>query len=616
MKKLGPYDLEGTLGRGGMGTVFRGRHKETGEVHAVKVLAPIYSLDDHFRGRFESEINALLQLDHPNIVKLVSYGQEDGNLYFSMELVEGNSLFQLQRKGHLFNWREVLSIAKDVCQGLRHAHDRGIIHRDLKPGNLLITKFKSVKITDFGIAKSYGTSQNTGDNILGTMDFMSPEQAKGEPVTFRSDLYSLGAVMYTLLSGRSPFSANSIEESLRNLTRVPAPRIGSKVPDIPPEIDDLIARLMEKKPKNRVATAMALHHQLADIETALKSYSEARTAELKNPKTSISNDEDEDSATVMVNTDHEKMPTVDRPDDDSTKNRVKEPELERSNSFQEGKTVIDDQSQAESSPKTHSANRPDFHNRVNREQRGAVEAEEDPIEAQYGKGILPTLLLLLAVVLVATFLALSSYKLPSAEDLYTQIQSQPPSKVIKECERYLDSYPDADEERTQTVKRIYEFGKATKYYSQLSNRLKAKSALLGENRLTEIERQFMEIADLAKTDFEEGNIRMDAFVTIHDPDADLSPRDRECAEAAKSFLLKIRGDARRQAKTTLESISRALARAAKQKPVEAMRTYRSIIKLYGSMNKSTNPEVLQMVAQAQQMLSRLESEAADTSVGG
>ena len=232
MKKLGPYEFEGTLGRGGMGTVFRGKHMETGEIHAVKVLSPVYSADDHFRGRFESEINALLLLDHPNIVKLISYGQEDGNLYFSMELIEGNSLFQMQKKGHCFNWREVLQVAKDVCQGLRHAHDRGIIHRDLKPGNLLMTGFNSVKITDFGIAKSYGTSQNTGDNILGTMDFMSPEQAKGEQVTFRSDLYSLGAVLFTLLSGRPPFTANSIEESLRNLTRVPAPKISKSVPGL------------------------------------------------------------------------------------------------------------------------------------------------------------------------------------------------------------------------------------------------------------------------------------------------------------------------------------------------------------------------------------------------
>ena len=213
LEKIGPYEFKGVLGRGGMGSVFRGVHKDTGEVHAVKVLAPNYANDDHFRGRFEAEIESLLKLNHRNIVRILSFGQEDGMLFFSMELVEGNSLFQMQKGGYRFDWRAVLQIVKDVSAGLRHAHDRGIIHRDLKPGNLLMTydedsKPDFVKITDFGIAKRFGSSQNTGQNVLGTMDFMSPEQAKGELVTIRSDLYSLGSVMYALLSGKPPFRTN------------------------------------------------------------------------------------------------------------------------------------------------------------------------------------------------------------------------------------------------------------------------------------------------------------------------------------------------------------------------------------------------------------------------
>ena len=217
LESIGPYKFKGILGRGGMGTVYRGVHDETGELHAIKVLAPTYAHDPHFRGRFESEIKSLIQLDHENIVRLLSFGQQDGMLFFSMELVEGNSLYYMHKKGHRFDWRAILSVARDVSKGLRHAHDRGIIHRDLKPGNLLMTvdeegKSGHVKITDFGIAKRFGTSLNTGENVLGTMDFMSPEQAKGEPVTTKSDLYSLGTVMFTLLSGRPPFSANSVEE--------------------------------------------------------------------------------------------------------------------------------------------------------------------------------------------------------------------------------------------------------------------------------------------------------------------------------------------------------------------------------------------------------------------
>ena len=607
MKTLGPYDLKGSLGRGGMGTVFRGLHRDTGEIHAVKVLSPTYGADDHFRGRFESEINALLQLDHPNIVKLISYGEEDGNLYFSMELVEGNSLFQMQRKRHSFNWREVLQVAQDVCQGLRHAHDRGIIHRDLKPGNLLMTRFGRVKITDFGIAKSYGTSQNTGDNILGTMDFMSPEQAKGEPVTFRSDLYSLGAVMYTLLCGRPPFSANSIEESLRNLTRVPAPRIGSVVSGVPDELDELIAQLMEKNPKKRIATAMALNHRLGDIETALKFYSEAKTSTPANPKTKSGAESEtgDDGRTIKIKREFTQSLdplnlTIDTNESGGIAGSL-------GASTRSDKTVVENISVEP--PLKKKSTRGNFHNRVEEEDRiAATQRDEDPVESRYGQGILPTLLTLLALVLIATIWTCSALKSPSADQLYSEIQSQPASQAIEQCERYLESYADVDATRTEAVEEIYEFGKATRYYHQLSNRLKAKSAMLGDGRLTEIERQFMEIANLAKSDFEEGNIRMDAFLTIHGPNEGLSDRDRACTEAAKSFRLKIREDARRQAETKLDSISRALERAAGQEDFEAMRTYRSIIMLYGAMSRSENPEVRQMVEQAQAKLRAIESD--------
>ena len=169
------------------------------------------------------------------------------------------------------------NIAKDVGQALRHAHDRGVIHRDLKPGNLLRSTAGENKITDFGIAKSFGSSQNTGENVLGTMDFMSPEQAKGQPVTARSDLYSLGTVLFTLLSGKPPFKANSVEESLRNLTKVP-PACELCRAHVPDEIDKLIRQLMDKDPNKRIPTAHALLIKIAEIEQLLKDYSEAKTA--------------------------------------------------------------------------------------------------------------------------------------------------------------------------------------------------------------------------------------------------------------------------------------------------------------------------------------------------
>lgn len=600
MKKLGPYEFDGTLGRGGMGTVFRGKHIDTGEIHAVKVLSPVYSNDDHFRGRFESEIQALLQLDHPNIVKLISFGQEDGNLYFSMELIEGNSLFQMQKKGYRFNWRECLHIAKDVCQGLRHAHDRGIIHRDLKPGNLLMTDFRSVKITDFGIAKSFGSNQNTGDNILGTMDFMSPEQAKGDSVTFRSDLYSLGAVLYTLMSGRPPFSANSIEESLRNLTRVPAPKIGSVVPGVPDEIEEIIAKLMEKKPQKRIATALALHHKLEDVEEALRSYSEAKTAETghrNNDKESQTQSLDKNMATIAHFTDHAKPG---KPGRDSSSSPVFPTRAD--------KTIVEENAGTGPPSSSGRKSRPDFYNRVGEQERisSAKPTEDDPIESRYGKGILPTLLMLMTVILLMTFMLRNSFKTPSADQLYTEIQSARPQLVLEQTQRFIKTYP--DDKRIGTVRRIEEFGKATKYYSQLSKRLQARSEIMGDDQLTEIERQFMEIADLAKDNFEAANIRMDAFVRFHDLNPDLSKRDRDCVDAAKSFRLKIREDAIRQAKTNLISIRYALKSAAESKPEEAAPIYGSIIELYDSMSQApTNPEVRQLVEQAKQSLAEIKA---------
>lgn len=595
MDKLGPYIFEGTLGRGGMGTVFRGRHIETGEIHAVKVLSPVYSNDDHFRGRFESEIKALLKLDHPNIVQLISFGQESGNLFFSMEMVEGNSLFQMQRKGHKFNWRECLAITKDVCLGLRHAHDRGIIHRDLKPGNLLMTGDRQIKITDFGIAKSFGSNQNTGDNVLGTMDFMSPEQARGEPVTTRSDLYSLGTVLFTLLSGRPPFTMNSIEESLRNLTRVPAPKISSVVPETPKEIEEVISQLMEKKPEKRISTATALYHRVCEIEESLKNYSEAKTAELPPIVTSDDRTLDLDRSDA---TRYQKASSFEIPDP----NRPRESASQATRADQ---TVADSSDREASAESSIGKPRPDFFNRVEKRERFDP-PPEDVIESQYGQGVFRTLLLLLAVIAIGAFGTWFSLKSPTADELYTTIQSSRPQLVLDETETFLELYP--DDERIETVRRIHEFGKATLYYSQLSKKLDVRSNMPGENRLTEIESQFMEIANLADTNYELANQRMQAFVRVHGVNPRLSQRDQDCVEAAKSFQIKIGEDARKQAKTNLDSISTALENAESASPEMAAKIYRSIIELYGSMKKSTNPEVQQLVNEAKNRLVKIESE--------
>ena len=163
-----------------MGTVYEGVHAETGEPAAVKLLAESLVHEPDFRHRFEAEIETLRKLNHPNIVRLFGFGEEGEHLFYAMELVTGSSLEKELGRGRIFSWREVLGIGIELAQALRHAHDRGVIHRDIKPGNLLLTAEGQVKLSDFGIARLFGSrGQTTAGSVLGTAEFMAPEQADG-----------------------------------------------------------------------------------------------------------------------------------------------------------------------------------------------------------------------------------------------------------------------------------------------------------------------------------------------------------------------------------------------------------------------------------------------------
>ena len=213
LTRLGPYEIEKPLGKGGMGSVYAATDSQTGQRVAIKALTPQLAMAEGFRERFESEIESLKTLKHDGIVRLYGYGEQDGVLFYSMELVEGISLEDELKAGRRFNWREVTNIAVQLSLALKHAHDHGIIHRDIKPANILLYDDEHVKLADFGIARLFGTtSLTTAGGVLGTADYMSPEQADGRPVTARCDQYSLGGVMYALL-GRA--AAVSGEESCR-----------------------------------------------------------------------------------------------------------------------------------------------------------------------------------------------------------------------------------------------------------------------------------------------------------------------------------------------------------------------------------------------------------------
>jgi eukaryotic-like serine/threonine-protein kinase len=270
LEKLGPYKLERLLGRGGMGAVYVGLHEGTGERAAIKLLSGHLADDEAFRERFKQEIETLKRLLHPNIVQLHGYGEEEGHLYFVMELVQGRCLQEELVAGRRFNWREVARIGIAIAKALKHAHDRGIIHRDLKPANLLIDTQDHIKLTDFGIAKLYGGTNVTAEGgVLGTADYMAPEQADGKQVTSRCDLYALGSVLYALLAGKPPFAAKSIVEVITALQKEKPVPVRRLAPDTPEEFEKIIQQLLEKDPTKRIPTALALANRLKAMEHGL-----------------------------------------------------------------------------------------------------------------------------------------------------------------------------------------------------------------------------------------------------------------------------------------------------------------------------------------------------------
>ncbi len=274
IEKLGPYRIERQIGKGGMGAVYTATYEGTGAGAgtrvAIKALAPQLAMEDGFRERFEAEIESLKKLRHEGIVRLYGYGEQDGNLFYSMELVDGTSLEEEINKGRRFGWQETLQIGIQVCRALKHAHDHGIVHRDIKPANLLLTKDGRIKIADFGIARLFGGSQlTTAGGVLGTADYMSPEQADGRPVTEKCDQYSLGGVMYALLAGRPPFRAKSMPEMLQ-LQRFAEPDpVRRYAPETPEQVGRLIDQLLAKDPENRFPNVLVLSRHMEAMEKAL-----------------------------------------------------------------------------------------------------------------------------------------------------------------------------------------------------------------------------------------------------------------------------------------------------------------------------------------------------------
>ncbi len=273
IEQLGPYRIGRQLGRGGMGAVFEGVNTVDNSRVAVKVLAPAFSDEAGFRDRFTAEIDMLKHLKHPNIVQLLAWGEQGELLFYAMELVDGTTLEAELQLGRKFEWREVTQFAIKLCKALKHAHDRGIVHRDVKPANLLLTIDSEIKLSDFGIGRLFGGTRITSaGGLIGTAEYMSPEQADGRNVTDHSDLYSLGCVMFALLAGRAPFQSHSLPEMLQMQRFAVPPPLSRFAPDVPEELAQIIHRLLDKDPLKRVPNANVLSRQLAAMEHGLSLY--------------------------------------------------------------------------------------------------------------------------------------------------------------------------------------------------------------------------------------------------------------------------------------------------------------------------------------------------------
>jgi serine/threonine protein kinase len=254
---LGQYEIVDVLGQGGMSVVFKGRHRMTEQEVALKVLPPELAAHSQVKSRFVDEAKALAALDHPNIVHLYNFGQENGSFVLAMQLVAGKTWERMILESTRLSWEVSTRITIDVLKALEYAHSRGVVHRDMKPSNVLVRDSDSAAtVMDFGIAKMTTSSKLTATGqTMGTVRYMSPEQVRAADVDLRSDLYSLGITLYESLVGDTPFAGDTHFDIMsKHLSEIPKPPTQCGI-TLPGELEDALMRSLRKKPDERFASA-------------------------------------------------------------------------------------------------------------------------------------------------------------------------------------------------------------------------------------------------------------------------------------------------------------------------------------------------------------------------
>lgn len=315
--KVGPYILHEELGRGGMAVVYRATHPKTKEDVALKQMLSQYVSDKDSIGRFLRETEILQQLNHPNIIRIIDAGEVNGCPYYAMELITGTALDRELKNSYRFDFMEVRKICGAIARALALAHQLGVIHRDIKPSNIMVTNLGVPKLTDFGIAKSSTSAELTmAGVIVGTPGFLAPELCQGGEPSILSDIYSFGATLYRLISGRLPFSGKDFKTTLTMVLTMKPKDIRSLRQDIDDDLAHLIMRCLEKDPANRPQSMMDVARILDPFYTDIALRSTVQTQmqpqeEAPDGKTTVINSDEVDVTTVL-NTNDENSEEVDK----------------------------------------------------------------------------------------------------------------------------------------------------------------------------------------------------------------------------------------------------------------------------------------------------------------
>lgn len=585
-ERLGPYRIVRPLGHGGMGTVYEAVNVETGERAAIKVLAPALAREADFRQRFEVEIEALRMLRHPNIVRLFGFGEQEGQLYYVMELVEGDSLEDELRRGRRFTWREVAQIAIEVCRALRHAHDRGVIHRDLKPANLLLASNGQVKLSDFGIARLFGNTRLTAaGNVLGTVEFLAPEQADSRPLGPRTDLYSLGGVMYALLAGRPPFKGKSLAELLDMQRHAEPEPVRHYAPDAPAEMEDIIQQLLRKDPEARIANATLLSRRLEAMLHAL-----SRSTESSPPAPQEESPDFDGLGPTVEAT----RPGVALPPPTRTIHAPSEPPA-----TEEHRPALDAElpaTKATSAFRGHqaaaaapSSPEPAAGDAAKAPDRFVAVAEEDldRLEEETPRALISWHTWVLAAALIT--MGLTAWYLlrpPSADALFERITAKTSNSTI-------DAYLAAEADMREFVMRYSDDSRCDQLYEYLReidlNRRERKFELHARGvdsieTLLPVEIDYLEAINYARLNPEQGIAKLQALLDLYQSRKDISGPTGQCLELARRRLAKLRERLQQTAPDHLALIQDRLDQADKldaTDPRRARTIRQAVIELYG-----------------------------------